>query len=154
MPIADHGQITRLRCYYESLGPRVTSWSIVQGSELTGVVSQPPAIRYSAGDYHTRPSSIWGYHFSILKPTWGLSIPHNLVPYNHDDMVHIHNAYPIPQFTPSQLETLTAICDTLFQAHTGEEAAAIRARLPSDCPDWQKAKGRSRLRESNGPDQS
>jgi hypothetical protein len=70
------------------------------------------------------------------------------VPYFEDDMVHIHNAYPVPQFTPSQLETLTAICDTLFQAHTGEEAAAIKARLPSDCPDWQKEKGRSRLRKS------
>jgi len=61
-------------------------------------------------------------------------------------MVHIHNAYPVPQFTPSQLETLTAICDTLFQAHSGEEAAAIKARLPNDCPDWQKAKGRSRFK--------
>jgi hypothetical protein len=57
-------------------------------------------------------------------------------------MVHIHNAYPVPQFTPTQLETLTAICDTLFQAHSGEDAAAIKARLPNDCPDWQKAKGR------------
>jgi len=57
------------------------------------------------------------------------------------DMVHLHNAYSIPEFTPAQLETLTAICDTLFQAHSGEEATAIRARLPKDCPEWQKAKG-------------
>ena len=57
-------------------------------------------------------------------------------------MVHIHNTYPIPRFTPPQLETLTAICDTLFQAHSGEEAAAIKARLPSDCVDWQRDKGR------------
>jgi len=65
-------------------------------------------------------------------------------------MVHIHNAYPIPQFSPSQLETLTAICDTLFQAHSGEEAAAIKARLPNDCPDWQKAKGTFQLKRGEG----
>ena len=92
---------------------------------------------------------IWGRNFKMVRRLGGdLSIPHNSVPYFEDDMVHIHNAYPVPQFTPSQLETLTAICDTLFQAHTGEEAAAIKARLPSDCPDWQKEKGRSRLRKS------
>jgi len=61
-------------------------------------------------------------------------------------MVHVHNIYPVPQFTSAQLETLTAICDTLFQAHSGEEAAAIRARLPEDCPEWQRAKGRCIIR--------
>jgi hypothetical protein len=45
------------------------SYSIVQGSELFGVVILVPAIRYSIGDYHSRPRSswIWGRNFKMVR---------------------------------------------------------------------------------------
>ncbi|WWD20494.1 hypothetical protein CI109_104970 [Kwoniella shandongensis] len=54
-------------------------------------------------------------------------------------MVHRHNTYAPAEVNETQLETLKAICDTLFQSHTGEEAEKIKARLPKDAPEWQAA---------------
>jgi hypothetical protein len=56
-------------------------------------------------------------------------------------MVHLHNTYPVPQLSAGQREVVVAICDAMFQGHTGEEAAAIKARLPKDSVEWQKTSG-------------